>query len=110
MIYTGTSVAEFININDNGRTYFIEMAKMFDEPIFMVCSDYDENWFYEFYMENNSDYERVKFNIMSAIFECENMDGVIKTLNEVFEDGFSDILVKYECDCDGSCEHCNCNK
>ena len=110
MVYTGTGMAEFINVNDNGNHYSIEMAKMPNDNTFAVICDYDENWGYEFYMENNSDYEKVKFNIMEAIFECESMDELIKELSEVFEDGFADILVESNCSCGSNCEFCNCNE
>ena len=111
MIYTGTGIAEFIQVNDDGEIFGIELVKMPDEPTFIVCSDYDDDWSYEFTLENNSDYERVKFNIMDAIFECNTMDELIGYLSNVFEDGFADILVyNDDCDCDGNCENCNCNE
>ncbi len=110
MVYNGTGLAEFIMIrpmDEMDKVYQIELAKMPGEPTFVVVCDYDEDWGYEFYLENNSDYERIKFNIMNAIFECDNMEELLGVLSEIFEDGFEDILVD-DCDCDGSCENCNC--
>ena len=108
MIYTGTGMAEFINVHDGNRNYTIELAKMPNEPTFVVMCDYDDDWGYEFYMENNSDYERIKYSVMDALWECDSMDELLDVLSEVFEDGFADILVEDECDCETGCKHCGC--
>ena len=107
MIYSGTGVAEFINVNDRGKDYIIMLDKMPDKSTFVVLCDYDDNWGYEFYMENNTSYEQVKFNIMSEIFECETMYELLTHLSEIFEDGFADIIVEAECEC--NCENCKCD-
>lgn len=104
MIYTGTGVAEFINVNDRGGLYSVEMAKMPDRSTFVVCCDYDEDWGYELYMENNSVYEMVKLNIMNEIFECDTMYELLTSLSALFEDGFADILVDEECERGCNCE------
>lgn len=110
MVYHGTCAVERIMVhpmNELGETHFIELVKAADEPVFYVTCCCDEDWFYEFYMSNNSDYERIKHNIMESVFECETMEELLKTLSEVFEDGFADILISEECD--GDCENCkNC--
>lgn len=108
MIYTGTGVAEFINVNDGNEIWSVELAKMPDKPTFVVCCDYDDDWGYEFYMENNSDYERIKYCVMEALWECDDMEELLDTLSDIFEDGFADIIVEHECDCETGCEHCNC--
>ena len=111
MIYHGTYSIERIAVHpmDNMReTQFIELTKSADSPTFWVTCSCDKDWFWEFYMTNNSDYERVKLNIMDAIFECDDMDALMAVLSEVFMDGFGDMLVKDECD--GDCENCELNK
>ena len=104
MVCYGVSITEkLIACYDDGmEIHFIEMTKEADMPIFSVSCCCDDDWYYEFYMENNTDYERVKFNILSAIFECEDMDELLTCLSEVFEDGFANILIEH-------CDDCECN-
>lgn len=107
MFYVGTSAAEFINVNDSGNEYVISMVKMHDKSTFVVCSDYDDDWSYEFYMDNSSDYESVKYFIMDYIFQLDTMSKLLNGLSELFEGSFSGMLVEYEHEC--HCEGCNCN-
>lgn len=107
MIYIGTDVAEVISVNDRNKEYCIEIVKMSNTPTFVVCSDYDDDWGYEFYIGNDSEYERVKFCIMNEIFRCNTMYELLTSLTELFEDCFVDIIVEEECEC--NCEDCNCN-
>lgn len=107
MVYYGTNISEKIMIHPAGEQdniHFIKMTKYADAPMFSVTYCCDEAWNYTFWMENNSDYERVKMVIMDCIFECEDMDALIRILGEALEDGFEDILVTNECN--GDCEHC----
>ena len=109
MMYRGSSFVELIAFCPNGEpenTHFIEMHK--GDGMFWVTYCCDADWCYEFYMYNQSDYERVKFNIMEAIFECEDTDELLNTLSEIFQDGFADILIEDECD--GDCENCECHE
>ena len=112
MVYYGTDTTEYIMFHAAGESdnkHFIAMTKRADMPVLTVSYCCNSEWRYDFWMENNSDYERIKFNIMETIFECEDMDALLVVLNEIFEDGFADILVKEDkCDCDGNCENCNC--
>lgn len=111
MVYYGTHNVECIEFHTAGNykdRHFIMMSKQPDASIFTVECCCDSEWHYDFWMENNSDYERVKFNIMQSIFECEDMDALMVVLTEIFEDGFADILVKNECNCGGNCENCTC--
>jgi hypothetical protein len=117
MVYHGTSTSETILFHPIGRPrqfYFLELTKAAAKPTFFVTSCCGNEWYYEFYMENNSDYERVKLAIMDAIFECEDMEELLDHLSEIFEDGFDDILVEddneYDCECDFNCDNCECNK
>lgn len=115
MIYHGTYTVECIAVYtmDNMRVaQFIELKTYADQPTFSVECSYDEDWYYEFYIESVSDYERVKFNIMKAISECETMEELLDMLSEIFEDGFEDILIEdalIEEECDGDCAHCERN-
>lgn len=123
MIYQGTDVVEVIAINpmnNTNETHYINMVKSGDYSMFYVTCCCNADWFYEFAMENNSDYERVKFNIMEAIFKCDTVNELLCTLSDVFEEGFGDILIENndgcececcdhgecECQCDGDCGNC----
>ena len=112
MVYHGTYVVERIAVrlmSSLNETHFIDLVKDADAPVFYATCCCNEDWFYEFSMSNNSDYERIKHNIMETIFECDTMEELLNTLSEIFEDGFANILVKDECNCD--CENCkNCDK
>lgn len=112
MVYYGTDAVEYIVFHAAGESndkHYIEMTKHADMPVFTVSYCCDPEWSYDFLMNGNSDYERVKYNIMTAIFNCEDVDALFVVLNEVFKDGFSDILIKADkCNCDGSCENCTC--
>lgn len=113
MMYHGTYTSETIELHPIGQPdelHYIELTKSATEPTFFATCCCDPHWYYEFYMENNSDYERVKMAIMDMIFECDEMVELLDVLSEIFEDGFADILVENNDDCDGDCEHCECNK
>lgn len=104
MVYHGTVTSERIAFYPDGdptNMHYIEIARAPNEPLFWVGCCCDEDWFYTFAFESNSDYERVKYNIMEAVFECESMDELLTYLSEIFEDGFSNILISDAC-----CEDC----
>lgn len=112
MIYCSTGKMErlFIHeIDDMNTSHYIDLIMATDTPTFAVTCCCDEDWIYEF-VYSASDYERVKYNIMEAIFNCDTMEELLDELTEIFEDGFSDILVDFEPDddfeCDGDCEDC----
>lgn len=110
MVYYGTENIELIMLHsagDESDMHFISMTKNADIPTFTVKCCCGNDWEYEFYMDNNSDYERVKMSIMEAAFNCDTIEEVMEQLSEMFEDGFSDILVHNECN--GNCEHCTCH-
>lgn len=113
MIYHGTYAKEVIAVHpmdDMKRTNFIELCKNADDPTFSVeVDDGFDTWFWEFIMEDNSIYERVKINIFDAIFECETMDKLVSVLDDVFHDGFKGVLIEDE-ECDGDCENCSCHE
>ena len=110
MVYYGTENTELIifhRVGDIDDIHYIGMIKSADVPTFTVRCCCDSEWEYEFYMDNNSDYERVKMAIMDAALEAEDIEDLMGILSEVFEDGFEEILVKHECD--GNCENCTCH-
>lgn len=106
MVYCGTGNVERIFVhpmNNLNESHYIDIVTNKDDPTFFVTCCCDEDWVYEFEY-NKSDYERVKFNIMEMIFECDTMDELLDALSEVFEDGFEII----DDECDGDCQHCEC--
>ena len=113
MIYCQTINEEHIAVHpmDNMKnTQFIYLTKCGNEPMFLVSMNDCEGdeWYWEFDMTCPSDYERVKLNIFNAIFECDTMVELAYTLDEIFKDGFEDILIQEECECD--CPYCGeCN-
>ena len=111
MKYCGTENVEIIQFSPMDaldETHFIAMQKMFDEPVFLVsCSCYDD-WCYAFSFEDNTIYERVKFNIMEAIFNCETTSDLLDYLDSVFIEGFGDVLIDDDDDDDFCCGECMC--
>jgi len=109
MVYHGTSTHEIIQFHatDDNDLHFIEMIKSANGPTFSVMCCCDPDWYYEFYMDNNSNYERVKITIMNEIADDLDVEELLDELSEIFEEVFEDILVEDECDC---CVHCTCGK
>jgi hypothetical protein len=111
MVYCKTANAERIAVhpmNNLKNTQWVEIVRHGEEPVFSVLiDDGTEEWFWEFSMTCPSDYERVKLNIFDAIFECDTMTELARMLDEIFNDGFQDILIgdEYE-DCTG-CKYCD---
>lgn len=97
MIYCQTTNEERIAVHpmDNMKdTKFISLTKYGDDLMFLVSMyDGEDEWYWEFDMSCPSDYERVKLNIFDAIFECDTMVELAYTLDEIFKDGFANILV-----------------
>ena len=95
MMYRGSSFVEMIAFCPAGEienTQFIEMRKM--DGVFTVGYSCDPDWEYAFYMNDISNYERVRFNIMEQIFKNESIDELLDNLSYVFEEGFADILIE----------------
>lgn len=111
MVYYGTYTSERLIFHAAGNpndAHYIMLTKSADTPTFFVTCCCDEEWGYELLMESNSDYERVKWNIMNLIFDCETMDELLEEISEVIEDGFEGLLVN-ECDGCCNCDHCDCD-
>lgn len=112
MFYKGTAQVEHICIApecDVDAEYCISMMKAEQDNAFYVTTNYDDDWFWEFYLDGMTNYEMVKHMIIDVVFDCDTMDEVIAELDNAFGDIFEDIVVEYECECDGSCgEDCKC--
>lgn len=108
MMYRGSMFIERIGFCPDGNpknTHFIEMCK--GDGIFTVAFCCNLDWHYEFAFDNVSDYERVKYNVMEQIFECDSIEELLDQLSEIFEDGF-DIITEDENDVE--CANCECHE
>lgn len=105
MMYRGSSFVEMIAFCPAGETentHYFEMHK--GDGMFTVSYCCDPEFSYAFYLDCQSDYERVRFNVMEQIFKCDSIDELLDNLDNIFTDGFADILIEDECD--GDCENC----
>ena len=113
MIYEGTYEAERLVFTEVGGEveHWIALAKAKDEPKFCVTCCCSDEWIWEFWY-NKSDYERIKFTVMEAIFGCETVEELMEDLDGVFEEGFEDIVAydDDEFECDGCCDECECSR
>lgn len=113
MIYCGTGALERILIHeadDLEQQHWIDIAMHKEDATFAVTCCCDDSWEWEFYY-GKSDYERVKFVIMNAICECDDMDELLDELDEIFVEDFEDILVdEDDFECDGDCDNCEFNE
>lgn len=106
MVFNGSANVEqfyFHPVGKHNEVHCIEMIINIDSPTFTVTCCCIDDWKWDFWYSKTS-YEQIRFNIMDAIFESENMEELLNSLNKIFYDGFSDILVDEECD--GCCEIC----
>ena len=121
MIYRGTDFTERINMSPMDRmnsTQWIEMRRFAASHKLEVflCDDYGNRrkvWSWWFNLDKPMTYEQIKHNIMENMFECDTMEELAETLDDVFNDGFADVLFDYdeseedECNCD-TCDFCGC--
>lgn len=95
-------------MDDLDSTHFISIIKAKEEPIFSVTCCCDDEWVWDFWY-SSSNYERVKWFIMDAIFNSETMDELIDVLDDAFAE-YCEEMVAYDdecdCDCDCDCENC----
>lgn len=111
MFYKGTNVMESIHAApeyDTENEYCINMIKVTDGNVFYVTTDYDDDWYWAFYLDGVGNYEMVKHAIMDVIFDCNDIDDLIDALDCVFADTFDTIVAEFECECGDCCENCNC--
>ena len=107
MIFCGNGTMERLfvhSMDDINEQHYIDLTMSKDDASFLVSCCCDDEWFYEFEY-NKSDYERIKFNIMNAIFECDTMEELIDVLDDIFLDGFEELII--ECSADDYCD-CEC--
>ena len=95
MVYCNSTFIEQIHfhpVDERNNVCHIQMHKGYG--MFIVTCNCAPDWNYSFNMNDVSDYERVKFNIMAELFEYEEIDELLDRLSFVFEDGFADILIE----------------
>ena len=108
MMYCGTGSFERILFHDNDLegTHWIDITMHKDDAVFAVTCCCDDSWEWEFYY-GKSDYDLVKFTIMNAIYDCDDVDELLDALDEIFAEEFGDIAIdEDECECDGCCGGC----
>ena len=116
MLYCRTYETEIIVVhpfNNPDESHFIEIEKDGSTPTFSVTCCCGEDWCWNFiYTKRN--YDLIKYYIMDCIRECDDIDEVIDTLDEIFEENFMDIVCNFDeddcafADCDGNCDDCDC--
>ena len=117
MIYRGTNFTERIQISPMDRmntTQWIEMRQFatYHELEVFLCDDYGNHrdvWSWWFKLDKPMTYEQIKFNITENMFECDTIAELAEVLDEVFTDGFTDVLIsedEEECNCECQCRNC----
>lgn len=114
MVYEGTYEAERLVFREcnNNVEHWIALSKAKNEPKFCVTCCCNEDWIWEFWY-TKSDYERIKFVVMEGICECDTADELMDELDEVFDEGFDDIVAYEDVNefkCDGDCDECECSR
>lgn len=111
MVYYGTDKTELIYFHLHGNEddmHFVAMTQDCDENVFYVKSCCNTEWEWKFHYTATT-YEMVKHAIFDIGFDSENMEEMLHALDECFEEIFDEIVI-WDCECDGNCEHCDCNK
>ncbi len=113
MVYYATDVTEKIYLyheHNPSDAHYITLTKSGDFPSFYVQCCCNKKWFWEFKMDNISNYEMIKHVVMDTIMESANMRELLEKLDEQFEEIFDDI-VDWDTEWDDSeeccCENCN---
>ena len=124
MIYCSTGNLERIFMHSNNdieETHWVDISMSRDKPIFAVTCCCDDEWIWEFWY-SKTNYELVKHMVMDCIFDAEDMDDLIDSMDETFDEFFMDIVVdetdfhedecdeNFECGCDGNCDNCSFNE
>lgn len=102
MIYSGTIEEEtiFITMADNPNDgHYISLLKSREDPVFYVTCCCREDWAWMFWYSTSS-YEKIKYVIMTEIAHCETMEELTETLSNDFVDGFADLLVQDDFECE----------
>lgn len=96
MVYYGTDTTENIVVHTNGDVddmHVITLSRACDEAAFTVNICCDEEWKWKFNLVSSAHYDIVKYMIMDAVFECEDMYELVDMLDEIFETDFADIVI-----------------
>ena len=107
MIFNGMIKAEAIFFrpeNDKDVLHFVDMERDCEDGTFRVGVCCDDEWEWKFY-DNASNYELVKHAIFDVVLDSGDIDELINSLDEVFEEYFYEIVAHKCCGC---CEDCNC--
>ena len=113
MVFNGIlkSEALFFHLEDDeDEVHFIEMERDSDTDLFSVRVCCNNAWEWKFF-DVSCNYELVKHAVFDIAFDSHNMNELIEGLDEVFEDMFNEIVAwecEATCDCNNSCNHCNC--
>ena len=113
MIFAGMNKTEaffFHSNNDKNDMHFVEMERDCDECVFYVRVCCDDEWEWKFY-DNGCNYDLVKHVVMEDMLVCDDMDELIRALDNDFEEIFDDIVVwdcEDTCDCETGCNCCGC--
>ena len=94
MIYCGNYEVEVIRVHpeDNiNESHYISLTTDKDSPSFSVHCCCDDEWEWTFWY-SKTNYEMIKHLIFDVIFECETIDDVIDTLDEIFSEDFEEIV------------------
>ena len=109
MIYNTTHHVERITFHPEdylNQTHFFELIKSGDAPTFTLTACCEEDWIWEFWLEDPSIYERIKYAVMDVAAMCDNMYQAMEILDDLFWEYFEEDIVE---DCDGDCENCEFN-
>lgn len=120
MVYCSTGSLERLMFHPNNNLnerHWVDLEMSNCDATFEVTICCDEDWSWEFYYDKTN-YDLVKHVIMDCIFSAESVDDLIDSMDEAFEEFFSEIVVDWdepvenkaesELTCDGDCDNCKC--
>ena len=110
MIFCGIVETEQIDLhpdNDLDKLYSISLTMDKHEPKFYVWSDYNKQWFWEFWYLSKTNYEKIKYCIIDVASECNDIAETLNALTQVFFEYFDDVLVSEEDMCQYENENCS---
>lgn len=90
---TSVEIIEMNPMDDLNTVHWVALEKASDDMTVSVYTCCDDEWGYKFKLENNFDYDRIKYNIMEMMFECETMKELLDELGDLFENGFGEMIV-----------------
>ncbi len=98
MIYKRSQFIESLEFQevDSEKESSFEMFMTDDGKELMIVSAFNEDWAYTIPLEEPSDYDRVRFNVMQAALEADTLVEAQTMLTSVLEEGFSAKRIKGE--------------